>query len=72
MVGLKRGLDLLGVKHEANRALFRGDAGLGDLAVERGDLPDPLRCFRHQLQVLITPLGDPAVLSLDGLPQPRN
>ncbi len=70
IVGLDRDLDLLGVKHEANYALVRGGTALGDLVVDRVHLLDLLRRLRHQLHVLGAPLGDPAVLSLDGLPQP--
>lgn len=42
----------------------------GDLIVERVHLLDLLHRLRHQLHVLLAPLGDLAVLSLDGLPQP--
>ncbi len=43
---------------------------LGDLVVDRVHFLDHLRRFRHQLHVLPAPLGNPAVLSLDRLPQP--
>ena len=70
MVGLDRDLDLLGVKHKANDALVRGGTVLGDLVVDRVHLLDLLLRLRHQLHVLLAPLGDHALLSLDGLPQP--
>jgi len=56
------------VKHEANDALVGGAAVLGYLVMDRLRLLDRPPRLRHQIHMLLTPLGDLGVLSLDGLP----
>jgi len=58
------------MEDETNDALVRGGTALGDLVMERVHLLGLRLRLRHQLQVLIAPLGDLDVLSLDGLTQP--
>ena len=67
---IDRDLDLLGVKHEANDTLVRDGTELGYLVVYRVRLLNRLLRLCHQIHMLLAPLGDLAVLSLDRLPQP--
>ena len=69
-MGIDRDLDLFGVKHEANDTLVRDGTELGYLVVYRVRLLNRLPRLCHQIHMLLAPLGDLAVLSLDRLPQP--